>query len=425
MTPINRFFIKNDIRQEQRGIIDLALDIKANTLLQPIVVQQSGDDFEILDGRRRFTAMRDYLKMDGLEENLHFIVREGLHALAVQFAANEHRENFTPVEKAGLIYQIHTAGVDEMGVATRGKRGSGWTLEDTAKVINRDKGYISRMLQVYDHKARFKDCRTELECFETLKREKEKKILQRVKKAKIDKVKEAGDISFLFKSIKCSSAETFLPSVESESIDLIHTDPPFAINYDELIKAQYDAPYEDDPDEVMRLLNVLIPEFYRVLKNDRYCIVWSGYLQGLRLIDSFEKAGFTVLPTPIVWMKLSTAGKTHQPNIRLGSATQYAICAWKGMPELNIKGRHNYFPYPIVRENRIHQAQMPEELIMDLVRIFSAEGDLVLDCFAGSLSTLRACFSVNRRFIGCELQEKNIENGISYSIDWIAKKERV
>ena len=424
-TPISKFFIANDIRREQRGISELALDIRAIGLLQPLLVQPAeGGDYEILDGRRRFYAMRDKLKFAELDENIHYVVREGLHALAAQFAANENREDFTPIEKALLIKEIHERGIAEQGQSVKGRAGGGgWSLETTGKIVNRDKGYISRMLKIAANADRFKSCRTLAECFDTLAKDVDKKRLSVVQKAKIAKVEELPDLSAQFKEIICSPAQDYISTVPSGSVDLIHTDPPFAINYDDLISTeQYDAPYEDDPEIIIALLLALIPEYYRVLRDDRYLILWCDFDHAHALRNKMIESGFTTLSSPIVWMKLSTAGKTHQPHIRLGSATQFALLAWKGTPELTIKGRHNYFPYPIVRTNRIHQAQMPEELIIDLVRIFSNESDTVLDTFCGSLSTFRACYATNRKFIGCELQQQNIDNGVSFSMDWIAER---
>jgi len=43
-----------------------------------------------------------------------------------------------------------------------------------------------------------------------------------------------------------------------------------------------------------------------------------------------------------------------------------------------------------------------EELIMK----HSNEGDLVLDCFAGSATTAVAAKNTNRNFIGCEADEE-------------------
>lgn len=56
-------------------------------------------------------------------------------------------------------------------------------------------------------------------------------------------------------------------------------------------------------------------------------------------------------------------------------------------------------------QDRLHPAEKPIQLIKDLLNGFTKEGDLVLDCFTGSGSTLIACKEMNRNFIGFELNE--------------------
>ena len=48
-------------------------------------------------------------------------------------------------------------------------------------------------------------------------------------------------------------------------------------------------------------------------------------------------------------------------------------------------------------EKRVHPTQKPIRLLGDIMNDFSAEGDIVLDCFGGSGSTLIACEQVNRK----------------------------
>jgi DNA modification methylase len=55
-----------------------------------------------------------------------------------------------------------------------------------------------------------------------------------------------------------------------------------------------------------------------------------------------------------------------------------------------------------------HGATFPEKLINRLIRIYSKEGDLILDPFLGTGTTLEACRNTNRNGIGIELNERFI-----------------
>jgi DNA modification methylase len=62
-----------------------------------------------------------------------------------------------------------------------------------------------------------------------------------------------------------------------------------------------------------------------------------------------------------------------------------------------------------VRVNDDHEAKFPEELATRIIRLFSAEGDLVLDPFMGSGTTAVAAFRTNRQYIGIEKESTYVD----------------
>ena len=58
------------------------------------------------------------------------------------------------------------------------------------------------------------------------------------------------------------------------------------------------------------------------------------------------------------------------------------------------------------RKGKVHPTQKPVELMEYLIKLYTSEGDLVLDFTMGSGSTGVACMNTRRRFIGIELEEK-------------------
>ena len=72
------------------------------------------------------------------------------------------------------------------------------------------------------------------------------------------------------------------------------------------------------------------------------------------------------------------------------------------------RGRSSVWTVPKVHRNQ-HPTQKPLPLLADLVRLFSDPGDLVLDPFAGSGSTLVAALSEGRQALGVEMDERYCE----------------
>jgi len=72
-------------------------------------------------------------------------------------------------------------------------------------------------------------------------------------------------------------------------------------------------------------------------------------------------------------------------------------------------GSRQVWHFHSVRANRDHQAQFPIELPSRMIRLLTAPGDTVLDCFMGSGTTAIAALREKRHFIGIELMPKYVE----------------
>lgn len=74
---------------------------------------------------------------------------------------------------------------------------------------------------------------------------------------------------------------------------------------------------------------------------------------------------------------------------------------WKGVQQASEKGSPKY-----------HVSQKPVRVMKHLIEKYTKPGDLILDAFAGSCSTLVACLKTGRRGIGIEIDEKYIGPGL-------------
>ena len=117
-----------------------------------------------------------------------------------------------------------------------------------------------------------------------------------------------------------------------------------------------------------------------------------------------------------VWVKdpCWENGQWHSLSYRSVDEFEYVYVFWKpgittidrtrlDRAEWSEWGSRGVWHIPSVRSNVDHEAQFPDELARRVIRIFSAQGDLVLDCFVGSGTTTAVAISEGRRYLGFDL----------------------
>jgi adenine-specific DNA-methyltransferase len=228
--------------------------------------------------------------------------------------------------------------------------------------------------------------------------------------------------------VVCGNFEDVMPSIPDESVDLIFTSPPYAVGKD----------YEPDGrfGILLRSLNICFRETERVLKRGGYAVFNFGdMIPGRDILDtdepcempmgwvywSFGLANGLMLQAQRVWQKefaKITGGKQaiSAPRpvqefehlytfrkvgggpqiVRNRQVSQRAVWSTVGEKAMDTKG---------------HPAAFPEGLVERVLSVYTEEGDVVLDPFAGSGTVGLVARRMGRKFILIE-KEPGYVDGI-------------
>jgi len=222
-----------------------------------------------------------------------------------------------------------------------------------------------------------------------------------------------------YKVINCNCFD-YIREIESNSIDVIITDPPYLISKESGFKN-----YSDNAtDEIRKKFgnisidfgawdkqeldwDLLFNEYYRILKKGGTLIFFFDIWKSSMIKEVAEKNKFKQLRV-CQWQKSNPVPINSKLNY-LSNAIEYFFSFVKeGKPTFNSEYDNGVYKYPIChgKERYDHPTQKPLELIKDLIKKHSKEGDLVLDTFAGTGTTGHAALLLNRKFI---LIEQNLE----------------
>lgn len=141
-------------------------------------------------------------------------------------------------------------------------------------------------------------------------------------------------------------------------------------------------------------------------------IVFCSFEQIPMVIEQGKKHGL-MKSYPLVFIK-NYSSQVLKANMKIVGATEYAVVLYREkLPKFNNKDIYgnnrmifNWFEWKRDGKEipKIHPTQKPVNLLKQLIKIFTDEGDVVIDPVAGSGSTLRACTELNRSCYGFEIK---------------------
>jgi DNA modification methylase len=227
-----------------------------------------------------------------------------------------------------------------------------------------------------------------------------------------------------------------LKTIDDNSIDLILTDPPYFIDYDG--GKGWDSQWETE-EKYLAWCEEWTKECVRVLKQERMLVVF-----GTLKTDTFLRYKLNVLNSlpgmvgqnEVIW-SYNWGGRIRN---NFGRKHEYTWCYSKGREflfnsdsvrverkqKINMRTGEPYekgtIPTCVWEKNNHttsleyvnwHPTQKPLEILERFINAYTKEGDLVLDLFSGSGSTMIACDNTNRMFVGSELDADYYEKSLA------------
>ena len=203
-----------------------------------------------------------------------------------------------------------------------------------------------------------------------------------------------------------------LPKIESNSINLILTDPPFNIsrksNYHKhsnnikFNKISIDFGYWDKDID----FDILFEHYYRVLKPGGTLILFYDIWKCNIIKEIASKYKFKQHRI-CQWVKSNPVPINSKKNY-LSNGIEFFFSFIKDKnPIFNSQYDNGVYTFPIChgKERTEHPTQKPLSLIRELILKHTNENDIVLDTFSGSATTSIACIETKRNYISIEKDE--------------------
>ncbi len=426
--PIDKIDEGTRFRADYGDINTLVESIKEKEIVQPLAVCSNpyyesdiGDDsdtpYRLLAGGRRLRAA----KLAGLSKVPVRVYDQDLTDLEmreIELTENLFRKDLHWAEEDKLKEEIHRLKIEKYGEkTTKSPDDEGWSGRETAKFLGESQTTTARSLQMAEALKVFPElaeCKTESDANKLLdkmksdyvKEEKAKQFEEISAKTPLGRKRKNLVDSFILKDYFIG-----IENVDSETVDLIELDPPFAISLEQLKKSDGVVKATDDYNEIPAadyelFMEKVLEQSYRVLKPEGFIIVWFAPEPWFEYIYKIiNNVGFNVRRIPCIWTK--GTGQTMRPEYHPAHSYEMFFYGRKGAARLNRQGRGDVFDYkPVNPDKKIHPTERPIELLEDILDTFGPLGSRVVVPFVGSGTTLLAAANIGMTAFGYELTQR-------------------
>lgn len=391
-------------RKDLGDLKDLGKSLRETGQIQPTIINKK---YELIAGGRRTAAcILEGLKVKVLFEDMVDPVKMRLYELE----ENLYRKDLTPAEYALATEELHKLMQQVYGKSTSGKLG-GHTLDSTAKMLGKTRGSVISELEHAQMVKAFPELKNAKKKSEFTKAAKGLQKLQVAMTSLKDYEEVIADKKELFKLYHRDAVE-HMKSLPGNNIDILFTDPPFGISYDEILMGiggktggASTAGYKisDKREDALALYKELAFESYRftTAKAHGYVFLAPEFFWAIR--QMFVSAGWRAYIKPLIWIKPG-GSQANVPAIWPVSSYEMILYIRKNDARLVVEGRPDYIECPTVSpNNRLHSNEKPIPLLLNLLERIALPGQKLFDPFLGSASSVVAGLKMKLICEGTEL----------------------
>jgi site-specific DNA-methyltransferase (adenine-specific) len=217
------------------------------------------------------------------------------------------------------------------------------------------------------------------------------------------------EIKHLNKIILGDSLE-LMKELPDNSIDLLLTDPPYELDTSGGGKSNIMSIGKLCNSDIQNISSIskgfdyeaYFSEWNRVLKKFNAFIFCSNS-QISKLMSIGEGLGY--ITTLLVWHKTNAAPFANgvwRSNLEFIVHIREKGATFQG----SAREKSKIYTSPTERSKYSHPTEKPIELVIKLLKIGANKGDIVLDSFSGSGTTVNACINLGMNYIAYEIDEK-------------------
>lgn len=424
--PINEIKINTSNKDEKRirkvfgDVHRLATSIKQVGLLHPIVVDtltppEGNFKYILIAGERRIRACCVNAMTEipaTLLENTTALERK-----AMELEENIARKDISWLEEIECTRQLHELKQREYGKKTNDNTETavGWGTRETAEMLGKSLGKVSSDIKTAETLKTRPDL---VKMFGSMKATAAKTAINRVIEAEgmRDAVAASGvDVKVTLLEGNCLD---LIDTIPDKTIDCLITDPPFGnAGIVNVTDAAYNANKTNvsTEDIMCRTFEELVPKIAKKLVVGAHVYIFTGLGEPYsKMMKLLKDNGFLIDELPLIWFKMRPSVMPRDYSY-VSSYEAIIFGHYLEKKRRLMKPVKNVLDIPaLAPQKRVHPLQRPDDLLRLLIENSTNMGETILDCFAGSASTLKVARDLQRQAIGFELDKNNYTTAMNW-----------